>query len=247
MRRKNIKSFVLGAVLMLVVYILAVPVFGASITEKIEIMQGGIKFIVDGKEQICLDVNGKEVPPILYKGTTYLPVRAIADLFKKAVAWDGKNKIVHIGETPKDMSVAKLLDTSPFIGSSIKKINSPVKDNLSNIYNSGYLLSFDGSSLAPVRFQNTYVLNGKYTEIRGTVALSETSKNNKFSCFIKVYGDGKLLYTSRNMVEGAKPQNFTIAIKGVKELRIEAVNENQASNTINLILSGFDLYNHKLQ
>ena len=43
---------------------------------------------VDGEEIIFFDASGSEAQPIVYNGTTYLPVRAIGELMGKNVNWD---------------------------------------------------------------------------------------------------------------------------------------------------------------
>ena len=58
---------------------------------KSRIMQSNDKPIVP------TDVNGKTVDVLLYKGTTYLPVRAVANALDQAVAWDGASYSVYIG------------------------------------------------------------------------------------------------------------------------------------------------------
>ena len=45
--------------------------------------------VVDGAEATFRDVNGNVVYPLLYKGSTYLPIRAIGELMGKTVRWDG--------------------------------------------------------------------------------------------------------------------------------------------------------------
>ena len=44
--------------------------------------------VVNGKTQTFYNVQGEEVHPVLYNGTTYLPVRAIGELMDKIVNWD---------------------------------------------------------------------------------------------------------------------------------------------------------------
>ncbi len=51
----------------------------------------------DFEPQVFKDVKGSRVYPVMYKGTTYLPVRAAAELIKKEINWDGSKKIVYIG------------------------------------------------------------------------------------------------------------------------------------------------------
>ena len=48
--------------------------------------------------QTFQDANGMIVYPIIYNGTTYLPIRAIADLMKEPVAFDNQTKVIAIGD-----------------------------------------------------------------------------------------------------------------------------------------------------
>ena len=56
----------------------------------------GTRYVND-KQIVPTDVNGKTVDVLLYKGTTYLPVRAVANALDQAVAWDGASYSVYIG------------------------------------------------------------------------------------------------------------------------------------------------------
>lgn len=51
---------------------------------------------VDGIKQTFLDANGNEVFPILYDGSTYIPLRAVGNLMNKDVKWDQNNKIIDL-------------------------------------------------------------------------------------------------------------------------------------------------------
>lgn len=54
--------------------------------------------IVDGEKQTFTDANGAEVYPLVYNGTTYLPVRAIGNLMGKDVGWDGATSTITLNE-----------------------------------------------------------------------------------------------------------------------------------------------------
>lgn len=75
---------------------------------------------VDGMVQIFKDVNGKRVSPIVYQGSTYLPVRAVSALMDEDVEWDNYSRTVFIGKTlsnpnksksKKDIESRKSLET----------------------------------------------------------------------------------------------------------------------------------------
>lgn len=51
---------------------------------------------VDGVVRDFYNAQGQEVHPILYNGTTYLPVRAIGELMGKDVTWDGETNTVYL-------------------------------------------------------------------------------------------------------------------------------------------------------
>lgn len=50
--------------------------------------------VVDGKTRTFTDADGKTVYPLLYEGSTYLPLRAIGGIMGKNVDWDGETKTV---------------------------------------------------------------------------------------------------------------------------------------------------------
>lgn len=69
-----------------------------------------------------------------------------------------------------------------------------------------------------------YAVNKKYRKINGKFALSFDSKDTKYKATLKVYGDGKLLYTSPELTGGFAPINFDVDVSGVEMLRIEISN-----------------------
>ena len=56
-----------------------------------------ILIMYDFEKQNFKDANGNQVYPIVYEGSTYLPIRAIAELMGEDIEWDSKTKTVYIG------------------------------------------------------------------------------------------------------------------------------------------------------
>ena len=52
---------------------------------------------IDGTNRIFYNAQGQEVFPIIYNGSTYLPLRAIGEIMNKNVNWDANTKTATIG------------------------------------------------------------------------------------------------------------------------------------------------------
>ncbi|WP_239618388.1 stalk domain-containing protein [Cohnella mopanensis] len=79
---------------------LSAGAFAASnLTEIKAYLNSGINFRLDGKPWRPLDDKGKEVLPITYNGTTYLPLRAIANAFNIPITWEGSTQTVGMRES----------------------------------------------------------------------------------------------------------------------------------------------------
>ncbi|MBR5791901.1 MAG: hypothetical protein IKY34_02175 [Ruminiclostridium sp.] len=92
-------AFAAGIVATLMVSMLVIPGFAATVANTITV-HTGISIQVDGEEFTPTDVNGNEVEPLLYKGTTYLPVRAVSGLFGTPIDWDQETAAVLLGAQP---------------------------------------------------------------------------------------------------------------------------------------------------
>lgn len=71
-------------------------------------VQMGVNLYMNDRGFVPTDVNGNETYPFIYEGTTYVPVRAIAQLFNATINWDEKTKTVVIATTGES---AKLTHT----------------------------------------------------------------------------------------------------------------------------------------
>ena len=94
--RKRLQGMIAG--ILIGVMLTSGVVFAANTTTLYNVLTSGIKIIVDGKKLNPTDVQGNTVEPMIYNGTTYLPVRAVANALGKAVYWDGPNYTVYLGD-----------------------------------------------------------------------------------------------------------------------------------------------------
>ncbi len=75
---------------------------GSSYTKELLANYVGVQLVVDGKTIAPKDANGNVVEPFIVDGTTYLPVRAVAEALDKEVTWDNDTKTVYIGVKQDD-------------------------------------------------------------------------------------------------------------------------------------------------
>lgn len=64
-----------------------------------------------------------------------------------------------------------------------------------------------------------YNLSRKYNSLSGTILLPNDNKNtDQNNCYISIFGDGKKLYTSDDIVSGYLEDDFDIDVTGVETL-----------------------------
>ncbi|HHY13724.1 MAG TPA: copper amine oxidase N-terminal domain-containing protein [Thermoanaerobacterales bacterium] len=75
--KKTLKGFVLGVI---ITTLLMSTAFGAQVKKTIDVIYNSVNLTVNGKKV--------EADNILYDGTTYVPLRTIAEMLGKEVGWD---------------------------------------------------------------------------------------------------------------------------------------------------------------
>ncbi len=193
-----------------------VSVMAEQVTKTINVFYRDIKIYADGN--LVNTSNGNEA--FIYNGTTYLPVRAVGEAFNKSVDWDAENSAVYLGKYPSNsVNPAVLLEDMDYFTKTadIYDLQSDGKDNTGKVHSSGITLSRGASDRGFIQ----YLLNGQYSRFKGIVGISYEGRDNRLERILKIYGDGKLLYSSSTMTAGVKPEGFDIDISGVQNLEIE--------------------------
>ena len=60
-------------------------------------LDSGVTITYNGQAQTMLDVNGAVVYPIIYNGTTYVPIRAVSNMLDIPVEWNAGTRTVMLG------------------------------------------------------------------------------------------------------------------------------------------------------
>lgn len=130
---KKFKGFLTGLICG-VVLMISIPVAAKAGKEAIEVVYKNIKLEVNGVQTKM----PKGVEPFIYGGTTYLPVRAVAEALGEKVNYDSESATVKIGNSVEkpiskstDEAIKKITDEE------IKQLISEGVDNLVDFYYSG--------------------------------------------------------------------------------------------------------------
>ena len=92
--KKNVLSFISGAIVMLLLVGLPVTALAASGAIKIEVSP--ISVLVNGAVFQPKDANGNDVMVFTYNGTTYAPLRVLTEAYGLEVGYDAKSNIATV-------------------------------------------------------------------------------------------------------------------------------------------------------
>ena len=88
------KDMLAGALVVTAVAALAVPALAATGSRTVQVDYSDIKLVINGETVTPRDGQGKVVEPFTIDGTTYLPVRAVANALGMDVDWNGDTRTV---------------------------------------------------------------------------------------------------------------------------------------------------------
>ncbi|MHA7963727.1 stalk domain-containing protein [Paenibacillus sp. CAU 1782] len=96
MKKKLLVTLAAGA---LILTSAAAGAYGATNLQAIKAnLNLGLQFKLNGESWIPKDAKGKNVYPITYNGTTYLPIRSAGEALGVEVGWEASNNTVWLGE-----------------------------------------------------------------------------------------------------------------------------------------------------
>lgn len=221
------------------------------VKDQIDVIYNNIKLVIDGGTvEFGEDSAGNTIQPFIYNGTTYLPVRTVAEALGKEVAWDGQTNTVVLGKaniTDADMflnNMTTFSSTSRYLwGSSpwknysknsMSPIVGEVKDNTDRTFTNGLSVYMIGSGTGGTKgltVNNEYLLNQEYTRFTGTYFLYQNYKSSIFAnAKLVVYGDDQVIYESEPMQKGVLPMDFDIDVTNVIKLKVHVYNDSVAND-----------------
>lgn len=181
---------------------------------------GGVRIVIDGKEYTPTDANGNAVQPMIYNGTTYLPVRAVSNAFGKAVYWDGEESTVYLGKMDGKLKAptVKLEDVTNM---SYEKGGFEVKKNVFDNYGDFYSYAINNDDFWTNRTGTIFegLLKKEYSIFKATLFVPKGA-NWEENPYITVVGDDKILYTSEEMSKTSQPIEVEVDVSNVNDFKI---------------------------
>ena len=212
MRFDKLKGFALGVAVCLVLTTLSTPSFAASVSKQLTAYYNDIKLIINGETVTPKDASGTVVEPFVIDGTTYLPVRAVAEALGQNVSWDGATRTVIIGTNEEYKQPTIWLKNVQQVSGA--QYAYDLNDNCGNFYADA--LYYDCTNYA----KTAYALNGQYETFTGTLFLKEDFKNTSNKYRMEVYLDGNLAYVSDEIVKNTRPVEFTVDVSDASLMEI---------------------------
>ena len=83
--KKTLKGFLVGVIITTIFMTTAV---GAQVKDTIAVVFNAVNITINGENQ--------DLDNFIYEGTTYVPLRAISEIFGKEVNWDGETKTASV-------------------------------------------------------------------------------------------------------------------------------------------------------
>ena len=235
---KSWKSFVAGMLTMAMVFALGIPALAAGSTQTLkDVLVGGIRIVIDGQELHPTDAGGNPVNPMIYNGTTYLPVRAVATALGKAVYWDGPTYTVYLGNMDGQLEYPTvMLKDMTSIGYPVKVTTRHLVDNYGNTYSSAVYNQWGGNN-----FDEGYefLLNMRYSKFKTTLYIPEGEASNA-SVVMTINADGRDIYTSPLMTKSSAPIQVDANVTGYNDLKISfsawSNDETNGNNSNNIMV-----------
>lgn len=215
MFKEKLKGFIAG------VCVTAMIAGAATVfAQNIDAYIGGIKVYWDGVEKTLLDAKGDKVEPMIYDGTTYVPLRAMSNLMGKEVSWNQQEMTVYVGTTkvaattPIDQFPKDLIDTDFVPVGTGEYATFHLKDKVIQCNN----LFLTTSNY------NRYILNGKYSRLVGKAVFPYTSIGSNHEGYIAFYSiknDGtKDEIIKYDLKQTEDPIDVDVNLNGVENLEI---------------------------
>jgi hypothetical protein len=223
---KGFKGFIIG---FMCCAILTASVAYAQDSTQIEVYFNDLKYMIDGVQKKPIVNQG-----FIHSGTTYVPLRFISEALGKEVTWDGETDTIWVGKKLGKTVQLSGMDYARVDGGALNdyltfdKWNA--KDDNNHTYGSELIIAGTSYSHGLGIYLGEqsqgwgsvdYNLKGNYKQIYGYLGVDDYDKNSLAVGIVRIYGDGKEIYTSPSLKGGDVPLRVDVNLTGVLKLRIK--------------------------
>jgi len=219
--KNRIQGMVIGFLAALIFGSLIVPALAAATYRQITVMYDDIKVVANGK-LIDESVAGIPINPFMYNGVTYVPARAIGEALCGGVtSWDDSAKTLYLGSAVPNKTY-KLNEVESSDEYFIRYENES-RDSTDTFRKDCLLMGYGNGN-----YYIDYSLKGQFSRLEGQLFLLYIAIDYPYSCDLKIWGDGKLLYTLEGISKEILKTQPTLRLdtSGVNTLRIGVENVN---------------------
>lgn len=212
----------------------SVTVFAAN-GRMIEVFDNVKRVVVNNVEK-PFDKNNA---PFVYNGTTYVPLKFVADTLGEAVSWDGKTGTVFIGETSNknahyfstNINHSVWDDYYSKYSYSNGKPSNIVTSNMGNKY-SNYL-TLNVPTAYRYYGELTFPLNGQYSSFNGILGCTNKYTSGKSNIKLTILLDGREVY-NKNISTGMLEEPIVINTKGALNITFKAQGNDEKEGHLEL-------------
>jgi hypothetical protein len=223
---KRSKGFMMG---FMCCAILTTTVAYAQDSTQIEVYFNNLKYMIDGVQKKPIVNQG-----FIHSGTTYVPLRFISEALGKEVSWDGATDTIWVGKMTGKSVLLSGMDFARVDGAAendyltFDKWNG--KDDTKHRFGSEFTIAGStythGLGIYLGGFSDgwgsvDYNLKGNYKQIYGFLGVDDYDRNSDAVGVVRIYGDGKEIYTSPSLKGGDEPLRIDVNLTGVLKLRIK--------------------------
>ncbi len=234
MKNKTLTKVVVSAIVLST--LATVSAFAANTKEIKAYLNYDLKIKYDMQEQNLFDAEGNRVYPISYNGTTYLPVRAIGNLFDVNVDWDGDTYSVLLGKTGEivdfieDFAPSYILEGTYYYRH-YKSADAGYHQTASigNQKYKGYIM-MDISDFSDDRVLASYDLGGKYTTLQFDI-ISYSKKDDSIS----IVGDNDVVIKKIDMKNGDVLKTVTVDVTDMSQIKFTSNKDTAKAHKVYIV------------
>ncbi|MFC0214458.1 stalk domain-containing protein [Paenibacillus chartarius] len=218
LKRKGIVTGALAAALSLS---LSYNVLGAgTLTEVRVFLNTGIKVMLNGKAFEAVDADtGTRLVPITYNGSTYLPMRAVAEAAGMKVTWDPNTETAYLGEVGGDIAKGEIsyikASTEYVYNASLYRLASRTPEELKTADGTAFAYGYvtGGSRSVSIEVLTEF----SYSKFKARIYAADTLTKDDLQ--VKVVDENNVT-VKEMMVKNGAITDIEFDVKDTKSLRI---------------------------